>query len=540
MQIVRRALAWLSVMLAYLIPETPPLPRLIKHNLHPWMKRGYGKLVAGGSGAPSFAVLAVALVAALITSVMVAGADGLMFATATAVATRQADLDKILEEAGKLQAKYEGKKWDKKDRERFEALCREGAEITEDLAAEKSYEQLQALEGKLREIPEPSLPNSRNHAKENGKQSERSVVGYVSLGDAVLASEAFRTFASGGYARGNHAIIQLSAAMTGKNMVVGPRGEPLVPLTKASRKMFEEFLETKEAKAVPTLGTGVLEVDRVARIPQVTADDRLSIRDVISTGQTDAGSIEYVREESFSLLAAPTAHGVEKPEEDIEYTLQAAPVRTIAGWMPVQHQQLEDWAQLRSLIDGRLRYSVKRSEEQQILYGNGNPPNIEGILDVAGTTDIAANGRYNATDHTLIDVVRLGITDVLVAGYQPNAVVLHPYDWETILLEKGTDDRYVWAVVTDNNGSRIWGIRVVESIGAQDRSGIATPRREIVVGDWQMGAQLVDRMQITVQVGLIDRQLVENMRTILAEERVALPIYAPAAFAHFQTQAPAT
>jgi len=92
----------------------------------------------------------------------------------------------------------------------------------------------------------------------------------------------------------------------------------------------------------------------------------------------------------------------------------------------------------------------------------------------------------------------------------------------------------VWAVVTDANGSRIWGLRAVESIGARSRSD---GRRELIVGDWQMGAQLLDRMDLTVMVGLIDKQFVQNMRTILAEERIALPVYAPAAFAHFQTDA---
>jgi HK97 family phage major capsid protein len=350
----------------------------------------------------------------------------------------------------------------------------------------------------------------------------------------VLASEEFRKFAAGGYARGNHAIVQLAGALNGKNALRGPHGEPLVALTREARKAYTDFLESKDMKAVPTLGTGVLEPDRIARIPQVTGDERLTIRDVIATGQTGGSAVEYVREESASNEAAPTAHGAEKPEEDVEYSLQTAPVRTIAGWMPVQNQQLEDWAQLRSLIDGRLRYSVKRTEEEQILWGNGTPPNIEGILDVAGTTNIATNGRYSGATHTLIDVVRMGITDVLVAGYQANAVVLHPYDWETILLEKGTDDRYVWAVVTDQNGSRIWGIRAVESIGARSRS---TGEQALVVGDWQMGAQLLDRMQLTVQVGLVDRQFVENMRTILAEERIALPIFAPKAFAYFTTDA---
>lgn len=450
----------------------------------------------------------------------------------TDVSDRQKELDRIIEEAEKLQSQYKGKRWDPKDRERFEALCKEGDQIQQEIAAEQDWNRLQEKGRQLREVPDPTLPNSRSHMDGMGVAKGREVAGYISVGDAVLMSEAFRKFAEQGYPRGQVAVVQLASAMAGKNILYGPRGEPLIALTRSERKSFEDFLGSKEMKAVPTIGAGVLEPDRVARVAQQTANERLTIRDVISTGQTTASSVEYVRDDSTPDLVTPTAHGVEKPEVDAAYSLQSAPVRTVAGWMPVQNQQLEDWAQLRGLLDGRLRYIIQRSEEQQILWGTGTPPEIEGVLVVAGTTDIASNGRYNGANHTLIDVVRMGITDVLLAGYQANAVVIHPIDWETILLEKGTDDRYVWAVVTDNNGSRIWGIRAVESIGAQDRE---TGARELVVADWQMGAQLLDRMAMTVQVGLIDRQLIENMRTILAEERIALPIYAPAAFAHFET-----
>lgn len=458
-----------------------------------------------------------------------------------AVAERQKDLDKLLDEIKKMQDFYaeidpdtkKRRKWDPEDSKKFDEMCTEADEMQTDLEREAKWQQLEQQGRRLREVPDVNLPNARNHYKGDA-MGDREVAGYVSMGEAVIFAEEFRKFAAGGYARGNHAIVQLLCAVNGRNVVKGPYGVPLVPLTRNQRKEYERFLQTKEMKAVPTLGTGVIEPERLTRVPQVTADERITIRDVISTGQTSSGSVEYVREESFSALAAPTAHGAEKPEEDLQYTLQAAPVRTIAGWMPIQNQQLEDWAQLRGLIDGRLRYSVQRNEEEQVFYGTGTPPNIEGILRIAGVTDIATNGRYNAGTHTLIDVVRMGITDVLVAGYQANAVVLHPFDWETIVLEKGTDNRYVWVVVRDAAGDRIWGVRAVESIGAQSR---ATGERNLLVGDWQMAAQLLDRMQTTVQVGLVDRQFVENMRTILAEERIALPIYAPAGFARFQTAA---
>jgi len=449
----------------------------------------------------------------------------------------QKDLDKIMGEASDLQKKFEGKKWEKKERERFESLCAGGKELQDSIEAEQMWENLKARERQLRDVPDPSLPNAKRHAPDTA--SESAIAGYISLGDAVVASQQFHEWASKGYARGNHAIINLEAALLGKHTRKGPTGETLVPLTSKGRQMFEEFLGTKEAKAIPTLGAGVIDPTRVDRIPQVTADDRLRMRDILASGTVSTGTVEYVREEAVTGSAAETAHGDEKPELSVEYSLQNAPVRTIAGWMPVQRQQIEDWAQLRSLIDTRLRYSVQRREEEQLIFGDGTAPNLEGLAVVSGTQDIASNGRFDPTAspgaaHTLIDAVRMGITDVRVAGgaYEPNALIIHPYDWETILIEKGTDQRYVWAVVPDANGDRIWGVRAVEAVGAQHRT---SGRRVFIVGDFQVGAQLLDRMMLTVQVGLIDRQFVENMMTILAENRVAFPIYAPAAFALFET-----
>jgi HK97 family phage major capsid protein len=398
-----------------------------------------------------------------------------------------------------------------------------------------AYDRVAGLAAKGREVPNPALPAER---EEKASGSSLVVAGYIPLGDFVIASAAMKEFAATRYSKGAHALIEVEGvSLLGKNARLGERGEPLVPLSREGRKALEDLIS---GKAAPTLGTGVLEPERIARIPQVTADDRLTLADVISTGTTSAGSVEYVREEAHTQAAAETAHGAAKPEEAIEYSTQTAPVRTIAGWMPVQNQQLEDWPQLRSLIETRLRYSVQRRREHQIAWGNGSGSNIEGLLQVAGTTDIAANGRYDADDHNLIDVVRMGVTDVMVAGYQPNFVAIHPFDWEAIILQKGTDNHYVWVIVTDANGSRLWNLRVVETVAMQQRAGNATEARELIVGDGQMGAQILDRQQLTVMVGLINDQLIKNMRTILAEERLAFPIYAPAAFAHFETQASAT
>jgi HK97 family phage major capsid protein len=465
------------------------------------------------------------------------GNRGILGATADegAIAQKRVQLGKLFVELEKgqkeMQALEAGKEFPKARGEELEQFAKEAEALQEEI---DRYDRIAGLAAKSREIPNPTLPAEKEQAKANGT----GVAGYVSLGDYVILSKSMEEFRATGYSRGSHALIEVSGvSLLGKNARITDRGDVLVPLSREQRKSIEDLISTK---AAPTLGTGVLEPERIARIPQVTADDRLTLADVISTGTTSAGSIEYVREESHTQAAAETAHGAAKPEEAIEYSNQTAPVRTIAGWMPVQNQQLEDWPQLRTLIETRLRYSVQRRRERQIAWGNGAGSNIEGLLQVAGTTDIAANGRYDAGDHNLIDVVRMGVTDVMVAGYQPNFVAIHPFDWEAIILQKGTDNHYVWVIVTDSNGSRLWNLRVVETVAMQAAAGVATEARELIVGDGQMGAQILDRQQLTVMVGLINDQLIRNMRTILAEERLAFPIYAPAAFAHFETQASST
>lgn len=441
------------------------------------------------------------------------------------------DLGKLLTELEGVQEKMKAGPLTQEEGESAEQKAQEAEALQKEI---DKFDGRDELIKKGRQVRNPSLPDTGDEQKGN------PVAGYMTLGDFVLASPEFQSLSGKGFPSGSHAAIQISGAIHGKNALLGPRGEPMIPLSREQRKAIEARIESK---AVPTLGTGVVDSERLARVPQVTADDMLSLRDVISTGQTGAGSVTYIREESHTQTAAETAHGVEKPEEALEYTEQTASVKTIAGWMPVHNQQLEDFAQLRTLIDTRLRYSVRRREDYQLLWGTGSGANIEGLFDVTGTTDIEANGRYQAGSpgfHTLIDAVRMGITDVRVAGYEPNFVLMHPYDWEAIVLEKGTDNRYVWAVVTDANGTRIWGLRAVESVAAQKRAGILTEERRLLVGDGQMGAQILDRMQLNVLVGYIDRQFVENVKTILAEERLAFPIYAPAAFAWLETQAAAT
>lgn len=445
------------------------------------------------------------------------------------------DLDRIIAEVKSINDQWAGRRMGDTDdgraaAKRRDELATEGAQIQDAIDSEIKADNMLARAGRMAARTPDGVTADTDPTP--------GVAGYVSLGHAVIGSSAFAEYVKSGYARGNAAVVQLAdVILSGRGARRGSGGETLVPLTAEQCKAYTAFFATKTA---PTLGAGVIAPERVDRLPQVTADQRLGLRDVIASGTTSAGSIEYVREDSVTGDAAVQVPGQPKAELSVTYSLQTAPVRTIAAWMPVQNQQLEDWAQLGSLIDGRLTYKVKLEEERQVFFGDGAGNNLTGILNTVGIQNIATNGRYNGATHTLIDVVRMGITDIFTAGYNANAVALDPRDWETILLEKGNDERYVWAVVTTDNGQRLWALPIIESVGLTSTDPDEVGRREVLVGDFAAGAQLIDRAQLTVQVGLVNDQFTRNMRTILAEERIALPVYAPKAFAHFATEAGAS
>lgn len=389
---------------------------------------------------------------------------------------------------------------------------------------------------------DPTLPRTPDQVKQSEIFNARQITHYIGLGDLILAAKGFREFAGQGAQGQLYINVPTAIGRLAKRMGArGPNGEPMVPLTESEARALNEALtKLYEGKANVTLGTGVLDAQRLPVTPQVVADDRLTLRDVIAQGSTDAASVEYVRQESFTRAAAETAHGSAKPEASLEYTLQTATVRTIAAWQKVQVQQLDDWSMLRSLIDQRLLYDLAMREEEQIMYGDGIAPNITGLLVVSGTTNIASLARYAATDDQLLDVIRMGVTEVRRAGYSPNALLIDPLDWEEVELLKATDKNYIWAVIRDTLGPRVWGLRVVETVAAEQQKVIATQARNLIVGDFQRGAMIVDRMAAQVMVGLVNDDFVKNLRTILAEERIAFPIFAPKAFAKFQTKAEAT
>lgn len=262
----------------------------------------------------------------------------------------------------------------------------------------------------------------------------------------------------------------------------------------------------------------------VTRVPGIVTppERKLTIRDLLAPGETSQGMVEYVRETGFTNAAAVVTEGSSKPYSDLTFDLEHAPVRTIAHLFKASRQILDDAPALRSYIDMRARYGLRLEEEDELLNGDGTGAHIAGLIPAA--SDYNAQFEVGSTQQQL-DTIRLAILQVYLAEFPASGIVLNPINWAQIQLLKDGDGRYLIGNPVDGNVQRLWGLPVVDTQ--------SMPNTEFLVGAFNMGAQIFDRMEIEVLLSTENNvDFEKNMVTIRAEERLALAIYRPEAFVH--------
>jgi HK97 family phage major capsid protein len=270
----------------------------------------------------------------------------------------------------------------------------------------------------------------------------------------------------------------------------------------------------KAFKATLTLGDMTPRSDRRPFV--ASAQDETTVGDLVLQGTTDSNVISYYEETTFTNAADTVAEDADKPESALDFTEVTDTVRKIATWIPATSEFLEDNAGIRSYIEGRLRFMVERTEEDQLLNGNGTAPNISGILD----RSIQTIGSTND-----IDAIYQAMTEVRVDGQaEPTAVVIHPLSWQKMRLSKDDNNQYLGpGPFSPDNVERIWGLQVrVTPLIAEGTA---------LVGAFRPYAQVFRKGGIRVVASTEHASyFIANRVAILAEERLALAVYRPTAF----------
>jgi HK97 family phage major capsid protein len=290
-----------------------------------------------------------------------------------------------------------------------------------------------------------------------------------------------------------------------------------------------EFADLIQFRA--TVTTASISADEIIlpdRLPgvQMLLQQRLTIADLLAQGQTASNKIQYIQETSYTNAAAGVNEGATKPEASFEVELAEASVRKIAVTAKISDEMLEDWPYIQSYVDSRLSFMVQEREELELLLGDGNAPNITGLLN---TADIQTQAM--GTD-SAVDAIYKAITKIRVtAKVEPDGVVIHPNDWEDIRLTKDANGQYLaggpfYAPYGQGQFTaidRIWGLPTVVTSNMTENTAL--------VGAFRTQAQVFRRKGLTIEMtNSNEDDFKKNLVAIRAEERLALCVYRPEAF----------
>lgn len=235
-----------------------------------------------------------------------------------------------------------------------------------------------------------------------------------------------------------------------------------------------------------TIGLGDKDREILANPPAVTP-----LLDVIGYRPTTKGSVEFVKY-LFDNKADVVAEGAMKPESGLSRTIVDKSIPTVAHWVEVTRQELEDDAQVRAILDNELTEGV-----------------LQKIEDLAAA---AINGGNFATvaDANLLAAIRLAKAKV-PKGYMANAVLLNPDDWAGM----------------DINAQAITGNPMIQQIfwGLTPVSAESVPSGSAFVGDLKRCVRRIQRTTASVyitdsDVGLDGKSnFKRNIFTLLGEAR---------------------
>jgi len=269
-------------------------------------------------------------------------------------------------------------------------------------------------------------------------------------------------------------------------------------------RRVEINLERKAVSPILVYPSTAETLERVVQGPVLP----LRLRSLIPASSISGSGILYARETSFtSSTILPKDPGAVKGAADLTYEIVQQAAVTIPAYMKLPKQYWDDFTMLQSWINSRLLYGLADAEENQLLNGNGVAPNLQGFMAVAIAVTPAAAG--------LLAGVAAGLAAVYGRGYLATGIVVNPADWGAILAS-------ITPLLT--LPLNLWGVPVIVSKYMTTKN--------YLVGQFSPYSQIFDREEAALEVATQDQDdFIKDMIAIRAEERLALAIYQPGAFA---------
>ena len=164
------------------------------------------------------------------------------------------------------------------------------------------------------------------------------------------------------------------------------------------------------------------------------------------------------------------------------------------------------------MIRAELLKELLKKVELEVYSGAGGGSALNGIFTQA--TAFAAGSFAGTIDNAnLVDVLTVASNQIALAEHEaPTAVLLNPSDVAALKMVKvsSTDKRYVERLAMVGGMLSFDGIPIIPTtLVTQDT---------YLIGDFTKN-MLLDREDVTIEIGLDGNDWTKNMRTILAEYR---------------------
>ena len=247
---------------------------------------------------------------------------------------------------------------------------------------------------------------------------------------------------------------------------------------------------------------------------------KVHLRSLLPIGTISQGLFTFPYESGGEGAPAAQVQGSSKAQVDYDIVMKDAPAQYIAGYVRISRQMLDDIPAMTSFLQSRLLEQYLIAEDAQLLNGNGTAPNLTGLTINA----TAATGASTVDAEQLVQA----IAQLESTNYSATGILVNPLDWAAIMNTKNVNSAYslpASTVVTTDGSVTIAGIPLYKS------TAIAVDK--FLVGDWNMGAQIMQNQGISVQFSEFDADnFTKNLITVRVEARIAFPIYYAGAFVY--------
>lgn len=300
--------------------------------------------------------------------------------------------------------------------------------------------------------------------------------------------------------------------------IVDEHAEKITGMAKSNQRQsikldLPTVRKTEITRASVTSTTQAYRLDDIGQSPYLGTQLAGLFRHV-TVGPNSNGVIRYIDQSTVTRNAAATSESAVKPESALAWTEYTLNLEKIADSIPVTKEAFADLNFVKGEIDRLLKVNLSLIIDDELYDGSGSTPHLKGVYTSASNFNYAAYTGYTAYQANIFDLIMVMAVQVSSgkqSKYQINTVLISPTD--SLRMNMVKDANGVPIMPLYLNAMRDMGINIVVSNQVTANT--------MLVGDFRYGT-IYDLEGVSVEMGYINDQFVQNTFTILAEQRLGL------------------